>query len=80
MYLQFQPVSFDTGKNPTYDIIFGMAFRKRFPPSGPVVRFSSCVVRNVYTLINFGDFIADSTNKADPYIQFLSITDPAEGS
>ncbi|KAJ7791231.1 aspartic peptidase domain-containing protein [Mycena olivaceomarginata] len=57
----FQPVSFDTGKNPTYDIIFGMAF-----------------LRNVYTLINFGDFIADSTNKADPYIQFLSITDPAE--
>ncbi|KAF7364914.1 Peptidase A1 domain-containing protein [Mycena venus] len=57
----FQPVSFDTGKNPTYDMIFGMAF-----------------LRNVYTLINFGDFIADSKGKADPYIQFLSTTDPAE--
>ncbi|KAJ7069540.1 aspartic peptidase domain-containing protein [Mycena amicta] len=52
----FQPVSFDTGNNPTYDIIFGMAF-----------------LRNVYTLINFGDFVADSKTKADPYIQFLSI-------
>ncbi|KAJ7914475.1 aspartic peptidase domain-containing protein [Mycena leptocephala] len=57
----FQPVSFDTGSNPTYDIIFGMAF-----------------LRNVYTLVNFGDFIADSKSKADPYIQFLSTTDPAE--
>ncbi|KAJ7264460.1 aspartic peptidase domain-containing protein [Mycena haematopus] len=57
----FQPVSFDTGSSPTYDVIFGMAF-----------------LRNVYTLINFGDFIAGSTSKADPYIQFLSITDPAQ--
>ncbi|KAF7348309.1 Peptidase A1 domain-containing protein [Mycena sanguinolenta] len=56
----FQPVSFDTGSSPTYDVIFGMAF-----------------LRNVYTLINFGDFVAGSTSKADPYIQFLSITDPA---
>ncbi|KAJ6508387.1 aspartic peptidase domain-containing protein [Mycena sanguinolenta] len=56
----FQPVSFDTGSNPTYDVIFGMAF-----------------LRNVYTLVNFGDFIAGSTSKAAPYIQFLSITDPA---
>ncbi|KAJ7078651.1 aspartic peptidase domain-containing protein [Mycena epipterygia] len=57
----FQPVSFDVGSSPTYDIIFGMAF-----------------LRNVYTLINFGDFVADSKNKADPFIQFLSTTDPAE--
>ncbi|KAJ7029302.1 aspartic peptidase domain-containing protein [Mycena alexandri] len=57
----FQPVSFDTGSNPSYDIIFGMAF-----------------LRNVYTLIDFGDFVADSKGKADPYIQFLSITDPAD--
>ncbi|KAF7298776.1 Peptidase A1 domain-containing protein [Mycena indigotica] len=58
----FQPVSFDTGKNPTFDMIFGMAF-----------------LRNVYTLIDFGDFIADSKDKkADPYIQFLSITNPAK--
>jgi len=57
----FQPVSFDTGSNPTYDIIFGMGF-----------------LRNVYTLINFGDFIAGSTSKAAPYIQFLSITNPSD--
>ncbi|KAL0960742.1 hypothetical protein HGRIS_005766 [Hohenbuehelia grisea] len=35
-------------------------------------------LRNVYTLIDFGDFIAGSTNKGDPYIQLLSVTDPAE--
>ncbi|KAJ7673543.1 aspartic peptidase domain-containing protein [Mycena rosella] len=57
----FQPFSFDSGSNPTYDMIFGMAF-----------------LRNVYTLINFGDFVADSTGKADPYIQFLSTTDSAD--
>ncbi|KAJ7143496.1 aspartic peptidase domain-containing protein [Mycena crocata] len=57
----FQPISFDTGKNPTYDIIFGMAF-----------------LRNVYTLVNFGDYIADSKGKSDPYIQFLSTTEPVE--
>ncbi|KAJ7643879.1 aspartic peptidase domain-containing protein [Roridomyces roridus] len=57
----FQPVSFDKGSSPTYDIIFGMAF-----------------LRNVYTLVNFGDFVAGSSTKADPYIQFLSITDPAD--
>jgi len=57
----FQPVSFDTGSDPTYDIVFGMAF-----------------LRNVYTLINFGDFIAGSKSKADPYIQFLSTTTPSQ--
>ncbi|KAJ7745563.1 aspartic peptidase domain-containing protein [Mycena maculata] len=57
----FQPVSFDTGSDPTYDIIFGMAF-----------------LRNVYVLINNGDFVIGSSNKADPYIQFLSTTDPAQ--
>ncbi|KAJ6549500.1 aspartic peptidase domain-containing protein [Mycena sp. CBHHK59/15] len=57
----FQPVSFDTGSSPTYDIIFGMAF-----------------LRSVYTLINFGDFVSGTTNKADPYIQFLSTTEAAE--
>ncbi|KAJ7159735.1 aspartic peptidase domain-containing protein [Mycena filopes] len=40
--------------------------------------FGMAFLRNVYTLINFGDFVADSTSKADPYIQLLSITDPAE--
>ncbi|KAJ7486168.1 aspartic peptidase domain-containing protein [Mycena galericulata] len=57
----FQPVSFDTGSDPTYDIIFGMAF-----------------LRNVYVLVNYGDFIAGSTSKAAPFMQFLSTTDPAQ--
>ncbi|KAF8214330.1 hypothetical protein K438DRAFT_2149621, partial [Mycena galopus ATCC 62051] len=57
----FQPVSFDVGSDPTYDVIFGMAF-----------------LRNVYTLINFGDFIVGSTSKAYPCIQLLSLTDPAQ--
>ncbi|KAJ7636236.1 aspartic peptidase domain-containing protein [Roridomyces roridus] len=57
----FQPFSFDAGPDPTYDIIFGMAF-----------------LRNVYVLINFGDFVAGSNSKADPYIQLLSITDLAQ--
>ncbi|KAF8230075.1 acid protease [Tricholoma matsutake] len=35
-------------------------------------------LRNVYMVMNYGDFIVGSTNKANPYIQFLSITDPAE--
>ncbi|KAJ7274248.1 aspartic peptidase domain-containing protein [Mycena rebaudengoi] len=58
----FQPFSFDTGSNPTYDMILGMAF-----------------LRNVYTLIDFGDYVAGSKARDDPYVQFLSITDRAEG-
>lgn len=37
-------------------------------------------VRNVYTLMDYGDFVLGTTEKDDPYIQFLSLTDPAEGS
>lgn len=37
------------------------------------------VVRNVYTLFDYGDFIQDSTTLADPYIQLLSITSTSEG-
>ncbi|KAK0504253.1 aspartic peptidase domain-containing protein [Armillaria luteobubalina] len=38
-------------------------------------------LRNVYTVFNFGDFVAggnDTANRGDPYIQLLSTTDPAE--
>ena len=35
-------------------------------------------VRNVYLLINFGDFVDGSVDTtADPYVQLLSVTDPA---
>jgi hypothetical protein len=37
------------------------------------------LVRNVYMLMNYGDFIIGTTDRADPYVQFLSTTDPAEG-
>jgi len=60
----FQPMSFDTGNSPNYDIILGMSF-----------------IRNVYALFNFGDFVVGSSstdNRGDPYLQFLSTTDPAE--
>ncbi|KAH6912750.1 aspartic peptidase domain-containing protein [Coprinopsis sp. MPI-PUGE-AT-0042] len=35
-------------------------------------------MRNVYTLFDYGDFVANSTDLADPYIQLLSVTDPEE--
>jgi hypothetical protein len=55
-------MSFDTGSDPSFDIILGMSF-----------------IRNVYALFNFGDFVAGSTdNRGDPYLQFLSTTDPSE--
>ncbi|KAL1743093.1 aspartic peptidase domain-containing protein [Schizophyllum fasciatum] len=58
----FQPISFETGDSPNYDMILGMSF-----------------LRNVYALFNYGDFLVDQKNKkADPYIQFLSITDKSE--
>ena len=35
-------------------------------------------VRNVYMLVDYGDFVDGNTsNTAAPYLQFLSITDPA---
>ncbi|SJL07765.1 uncharacterized protein ARMOST_11115 [Armillaria ostoyae] len=46
------------------DMILGMSF-----------------LRNVYAVFNFGDFVAggnDTTIRGDPYVQFLSTTDPAE--
>ncbi|KAK0504256.1 aspartic peptidase domain-containing protein [Armillaria luteobubalina] len=59
----FQPIGFTPSGN-TYDMILGMSF-----------------LRNVYAVFNFGDFVAggnDTTNRGDPYLQFLSTTDPAE--
>ncbi|KAF9646038.1 acid protease [Thelephora ganbajun] len=36
-------------------------------------------LRNVYILINYGDFVDGTSNTANPYIQLLATTDPAEG-
>lgn len=35
-------------------------------------------VRNVYILINYGDFVEGSSSTADPYIQMLATTEPVE--
>lgn len=34
-------------------------------------------VRNVYLLINYGDFVDGAQTKTSPYVQLLSTTDPA---
>jgi hypothetical protein len=34
-------------------------------------------VRNVYLLINYGDYVDGATTKASPYVQLLSTTNPA---
>ena len=62
-------------------MILGTSFRE--PPTPPIFAFADSLpthgaVRNVYLLINFGDFVDGSVNTtADPYVQLLSITDPA---
>ena len=35
-------------------------------------------VRNVYILIDYGDFVDGTSNTADPYIQLLATTEPVE--
>lgn len=60
----FQPISFSTSGQQTFDMILGMSF-----------------LRNVYAIFNYGDFIAggnDTSNRGNPYLQFLSTTDPSE--
>lgn len=73
-------MSYDTGSSPNYDMVLGMAFRT-FPSK---YSFDLClnrvIVRNVYVLMDYGDFVLGTTQKDDPYIQFLSLTDPAEGA
>ncbi|KAI0261787.1 aspartic peptidase domain-containing protein [Gloeopeniophorella convolvens] len=50
-----------SGASPNFDIILGMSF-----------------LRNAYLLIDFGDLVDGSANTtADPFVQLLSITDPA---
>ncbi|KAF9025416.1 acid protease [Hymenopellis radicata] len=35
-------------------------------------------LRNTYTLLNYGDFVAGTENRGEPYIQFLATTDPSK--
>ena len=34
-------------------------------------------MRNAYLLVNYGDFVDGNTTKAPPFVQLLSVTDPA---
>ena len=73
---QFQPIT--TAASPDYDMILGMIFCKYgclF--TSTVVLSSPATVRNAYLLINYGDFVDGTTTKASPYVQLLSVTDPA---
>jgi hypothetical protein len=73
---QFQPIT--TATSPDYDMILGMVFRKYCCVFAlTVVVLSPAVVRNVYLLINSGNFVDGTTNKAPPYAQLLSLTDAA---
>lgn len=57
----FQPITSAFSLLGHYDMILGMSF-----------------LRNAYTLLDFGDWIDVSSKKqADPYIQLLSVTNPA---
>ena len=50
-------------------------------PNSPIFNFPlkrNDAVRNVYLLINYGDFVdGNPSNTAAPYVQLLSTTDPA---
>ncbi|KAK0243957.1 aspartic peptidase domain-containing protein [Armillaria nabsnona] len=54
-------------------------FAPPFPTYDMILGMS--FLRNVYTVFNYGDFVAggnDTTIRGDPCVQFLSTTDPAE--
>jgi hypothetical protein len=73
---QFQPIT--TAASPDYDMILGMAFCEYcYVLALVAIILISAAVRNVYLLINYGDFVDGTTNKAPPYAQLLSLTDPA---
>lgn len=59
-------------------MILGMAFCKYcFVFALAVIILIPAAVRNVYLLIDYGDFVDGTANKAPPYAQILSLTDAA---
>jgi len=59
-------------------MILGMAFCEYcYVFALVVIILISVVVRNVYLLIDYGDFVDGTTKKAPPYAQLLSLTDAA---
>jgi hypothetical protein len=74
--LQFQPIT--TAASPDYDMILGMAFCEYcYGFALAVIILIPAAVRNVYLLIDYGDFVDGTTKKAPPYAQLLSLTDAA---
>ena len=79
MCLQFQPISTAFSMLGHYDMILGMNACKR-----PLLLWTCCccssflrrVVRNFYTLFDYGNFVSDTSNdRGDPYVQLLPLTD-----
>ena len=53
-----------------------MSFRMHFPPPTPFLCSQpSHAVRDVYILIDYGDFVDGTSSTANPYIQLLATTD-----
>ena len=48
------------------------------PPSISQLTPTLCTVRNAYTLIDFGNFVSNSDDDSDPFVQLLPLTTPAE--
>ncbi|KAJ3817766.1 aspartic peptidase domain-containing protein [Lentinula raphanica] len=59
----FQPVSFDTGSDPTYDIILGMSFLRNVYA---LFNYGDFITDN------------NASARGDPYVQMISTTEPAD--
>ena len=59
-----------------YDVILGMNFRKIDVCCQRLV-LNNHIVRNAYTLYNFGNWIKNSDKQDAPYIQMVPLTNPA---
>ena len=73
MITQFQPITTAFSMLGHYDMILGMNFRKTPHCSFPCDCLCTCLVRNAYTLLDYGDWTG-SNSRGVPYIQLMSIT------
>lgn len=74
---QFQPIT--TALDGTFDTIMGMGFRMSSRACPLRSYLTVYIVRNTYTLVNFGDFVdGNPDNQSNPFMQLLSVTDPSQ--
>lgn len=73
MITQFQPITTAFSMLGHYDMILGMNFRKTIQLLLSIGCLCTCLVRNAYTLLDYGDW-AGSNSRGAPYIQLMSIT------